>query len=62
MGQFGHKVLEAIAAIVLVTDVNAAPTLWQPVIDIGPKRHYAIGHFFLCFFSNFLATQTGATM
>jgi len=61
MGQFWYKVLEAIAAIILVTDVNAAPALWQPVFDIGPKGHYAIGHFFLCFFGNLTeATDTVA--
>jgi hypothetical protein len=61
MGQFGYNVLEAIAAIILVTDVNAAPALWQPVFDIGPKGHYAIGHFFLCFFGNLTeATDTVA--
>ena len=52
MDQFGYKVLEAIAAVVLVSDVSAAPALWQPVLAIGPKGHYAIEHFFLCFFSN----------
>jgi hypothetical protein len=60
MGQFGYKVLEAIAAIILVTDVNAAPALWQPVFDIGPKGHHAIRHFFLCFFGNL--TQTTDTV
>jgi hypothetical protein len=33
-----------------VTNVSAASSLWQPIFDIGPKGHYAIGHFFLCFF------------
>jgi hypothetical protein len=52
MEQFGYRLLGAIAAMVLVTDVNAASPLWQPVFGIGPKGHYAIEHFFLCFFSN----------
>jgi hypothetical protein len=49
-GQFGYKLIDAIATIVLVTNVSAASSLWQPIFDIGPKGHYAIGHFFLCFF------------
>jgi hypothetical protein len=56
MGQFGYKLLDAIAAIILVTDVSAASALWQPVFDIGPKGHYAIGHFFLAFFNNLKET------
>lgn len=52
MGQFGYNLVGAIAAMVLVTDANAASLLWQPIFDIGPKGHYAIGHFFSCFFSN----------
>jgi hypothetical protein len=61
MGQFGYKLLDALAAIIPITDVNAAPTLWQPVFDLGPKGHYAIGHFFLCFFSNLAETTDTVT-
>jgi hypothetical protein len=50
MSQFGCKLVEAAAAMVLVTDVTEATSLWRPVFDIGPKGHYAIEHFFLCFF------------
>jgi hypothetical protein len=61
MGQLGYKLLDAIAAMILVTDVKTAPALWQPMFDIGPKGHYAIGHFFLCFFTNLKeATDTVA--
>jgi hypothetical protein len=56
IGEFGYKLLDAIAAIIIVTDVSAASALWQPVFDIGPKGHYAIGHFFLGFFGNLKET------
>ena len=52
MGQFGYKLLEAIAAMTFVTEASTAPALWRPVFDIGPKGHYAIRHFFLCCFGN----------
>jgi hypothetical protein len=60
MCQFGYKLLQAIAAICLETDVNTAPSLWQPVFDLGPKGHYGIGHFFLCFFSHLAETSDTA--
>ena len=61
MDRFGYEVLKAIAAISLVTDVNVAPSLWQPVFDIGPKGHYAIRYFFTCLFGNLTeATDTVA--
>ena len=50
MGQFGYKLVEAVAAMVLVTDLAEASSLWQPIFDIGPKGHHAIEHFFCCFF------------
>ena len=52
MGQFGYKLVDAVAAMVLVTDATEASSLWQPIFDIGPKGHYAIGHFFLSFFTH----------
>ena len=50
MGQFGYKLVETIAAMVLTTDATESSPLWQPIFDIGPKGHYAIEHFFMCFF------------
>lgn len=50
MSQFGYKLVEAIAGIILGTDAVESPALWQPIFDIGPKGHYAIAHFFTCFF------------
>ena len=50
MDQFGYKLLGAIAPMILVVNVNVAPSLWRPVFDIGPKGHYAIGHLLSCFF------------
>ena len=50
MGQFGYRLVEAVAAMVLVTDATEASSLWQPIFDIGPKGHHAIEHFFLSFF------------
>jgi hypothetical protein len=29
----------------------AAPALWHPVFELGPKGHYAVGHFLTCWFS-----------
>lgn len=52
MSQFGYKLVEAMAGIVLVTDAAESSSLWQSVLDIGPKGHYAIAHFFTCFFSH----------
>jgi hypothetical protein len=52
MSQFGYKLVEAMAGMVLVTDAAESSSLWQPVFDIGPKGHYAIAHFFTCFFSH----------
>ena len=52
MGQFGYKLVEAIAAMVMVTDAAEASSLWQPIFDIGPKGHHAISHFFMCFFTD----------
>ncbi|MBA8909892.1 ATP-binding protein [Aminobacter ciceronei] len=52
MSQFGYKLLEAMAGMVLVTDAAESSLLWQPIFDIGPKGHYAIAHFFTCFFSH----------
>jgi hypothetical protein len=52
MGQFGYKLVEAIAAMVLVTDAAEASSLWQPIFDIGPKGHHAISHFFTCLFTD----------
>jgi hypothetical protein len=49
MGKFGYRLVEAVAAMVLVTDVTEVSSLWQPIFDIGPKGHHAIEHFFLCF-------------
>jgi hypothetical protein len=50
MSQFGYKLVEAVAAMVLATDADDAASLWQPIFDIGPKGHHAIEHFFLSFF------------
>ena len=50
MGPFSYKLVEALATMVLVTDVTEASSLWQPIFDIGPKGHYPIEHFFFCFF------------
>jgi hypothetical protein len=50
MGQFGYRLVDAVAAMVLVTDATEASSLWQPIFDIGPKGQHAIGHFFTCFF------------
>ncbi|GAA4133919.1 hypothetical protein GCM10023067_55660 [Aminobacter aganoensis] len=53
MSQFGYKLVEAIAGMVLVTDPAETPSLWQPIFDIGPRGHYAIAHLFKCIFSHF---------
>jgi hypothetical protein len=49
MSRFGYRLVEAIAAMVFMTDSIEASSLWQPIFDIGPKGHHAIEHFFLCF-------------
>ena len=50
MGQFGYRLVEAVAAMVLATEAAEASSLWQPIFDIGPKGHHAIEHFFLSLF------------
>ena len=50
MDQFGYKLVDAIVAMILVTDAAQTSSLWQPIFDIGPKGHHAIGHFFTYFF------------
>jgi hypothetical protein len=50
MGQFGYRLVEAVAAMVLATEAAEASSLWQPIFDIGPRGRHAIEHFFLSFF------------
>lgn len=50
MGQFGYKLVDAIAGVILATDATESFSLWQPIFDIGPKGHYAIAHLFTSFF------------
>src|SRR5262249_1073024 len=56
MHQFGYAVAEEIARLIVDSPAAAGIALWHPVFALGPKGHYAIGHFLNCWFS--LITET----
>jgi hypothetical protein len=51
MDQLGYAILDEIARLIVDSPAAAAPALWRPVFALGPKGHYAIGHFLTCWFS-----------
>jgi hypothetical protein len=51
MNEFGYAILEELARLMTVSPARAAPALWRPVFALGPKGHYAVGHFLTCWFS-----------
>ena len=51
MHQLGYKILEELARLIIESPTAVAPGLWRPVFVLGPKGHYAIGHFLTCWFN-----------
>jgi hypothetical protein len=54
--QLGYEVLDELARLIAESPAAAAPALWRPVLALGPKGHYAIGHFLTCWFSQITET------
>ena len=50
MHQFGYAILDELACLIVESPTAAAPALWRPVFSLGPKGHYAVGHFLTCWF------------
>ena len=47
---FGYAILDELARLVAQSSNAAAPALWRPVFALGPKGHYAVGHFLTSWF------------
>jgi len=52
MHEFGYAVLLELSRLVMASAAEAGPGLWQPVFALGPKAHYAIGHFLSGWFNS----------
>jgi hypothetical protein len=50
MQQFGYAVVSTLAQLAFVSPPTFGRSLWQPVFALGPKGHYAIGHFLSVWF------------
>jgi hypothetical protein len=57
---FGYAILEELARLIVESPTTVAPTLWRPVFALGPKGHYAVGHFISCWFSQITETTVVA--
>jgi len=51
MHEFGYAILDEIARLTVDSPAAAGPALWRPVFALGPKGHYAVGHFLTSWFS-----------
>jgi hypothetical protein len=51
MHEFGYALLDELAHLLAESPVQVGPELWHPVFALGPKGHYAIGHFLTCWFA-----------
>jgi hypothetical protein len=51
MYQFGYALLDELAWLIVESPVAVGPELWRPVFALGPKGHYAVGHFLTCWFA-----------
>ncbi len=56
MPAFGYAILAELARLIIESPAATAPALWRPVFALGPKGHYAIGHFLTCWFSQITET------
>jgi hypothetical protein len=46
--QFGYDTLKRIAGLLPTLPLGAARDLWEPVLRLGSKAHYAVRHFISC--------------
>jgi hypothetical protein len=60
MHQFGYAILDELAHLIVDSPAAVGPPLWRPVFALGPKGHYAIGHFLTCWFSQITETTVVA--
>ncbi len=60
MHQFGYAILDEIAHLTVDSPTTGGPALWRPVFALGPKGHYAVGHFLTCWFSQITETTVAA--
>jgi hypothetical protein len=60
MHEFGYATLDEIARLIVNSPTAAGPGLWRPVFALGPKGHYAVGHFLNCWFSQITETTIAA--
>lgn len=51
MHEFGYALLDELARLVVESPASVGPELWRPVFSLGPKGHYAVGHFLTCWFT-----------
>jgi len=51
MHEFGYVLLDEVAHLIAESPVQAGPDLWKAVFALGPKGHYAVGHFLTCWFA-----------
>lgn len=51
MHEFGYAILDEIGRLIVDSPAAVGPALWRPVFALGPKGHYAVGHFLTCWFS-----------
>jgi hypothetical protein len=56
MPEFGYTILDELARLIVESPADAAPAMWRPVFELGPKGHYAIGHFLTCWFNQITET------
>lgn len=49
--QLGYDVVAALAHMALSGPIDTSSEFWSPVLELGPKAHYAIGHFLTEWFS-----------
>ena len=60
MHQFGYAVVAELARLAFVSPPEPQPGLLQPVFALGPKGHYAIGHFLSAWFGQVSADTESA--
>jgi hypothetical protein len=52
----GHHLVSVLARLTLATPPAEAAELWRPVLELGPRGHYAIGSFLSAWFGLITAT------
>jgi hypothetical protein len=57
MHEFGYAILDELARLIVESPAAAGPALWRPIFLLGPKGHYAVGHFLTCWFGQIAKTS-----